>query len=202
MLVTRLSPVLLIHWSHLCTVCKRLCLAGCINMYVCVTRCWVFVLWASWHQLVQLKHSCWREKFNMRLFWCHLPFHWFLFFFNVWVWWVFPTWRSPLNNCQCLSLTLSLCEDGDMLGGSPAVWQKNVLALVWRLLAFWHMIFAVEGGHSVAGFPCKVGPAWPPHGGRLFLCHISSRLHPRPLGLIPLSFCEGHGINNPQVLYG
>lgn len=107
MLVTRLSPVLLIHWSRLCKICKRLCLAGCINMYVCVTSCWVFVLRASWHQLVQLKHSCWREKFNMWLFWCHLPFHWFLFFY-VWVWWVFPTWRSPLNNCQCLSHSLSL----------------------------------------------------------------------------------------------
>lgn len=75
----------------------------------------------------------------------------------------FPHMAQPSQQLPVpLSLTLSLCEDGDMLGGSPAVWQKNVLALVWRLLAFWHVIFAVECGHSAAGFPCKVGPAWHP----------------------------------------
>lgn len=201
MLVTRLSPVLLIHWSRLCKICKRLCLAGCINMYVCVTSCWVFVLRASWHQLVQLKHSCWREKFNMWLFWCHLPFHWFLFFMSESG--GFSPHGAALSTTASASLTHSLslwrwrhawrftscltkkCSCSRL--AAPGILARDLCGGVWTLSGR----IPLQGGARVA-----------PYGGRLFSCHISSRLHPRPLGLIRLSFCEGHGINNPQVLYG
>ena len=59
------------------------------------------------------------------------------------------------------------------------------------------------GGWTLSGrIPSQGGARVAPHGGRLFSCHMSSRLHRCPLGLVLLSFCEGHSINNPQVLDG
>lgn len=99
-------------------------------------------------------------------------------------------------------LSLSLSEDGDTFGGSPAVWQKKKSCLCLAAPDILPHDLVVEGGHLAAGFPCKVGPgtlqrifSGATYSTVCFDCFLLSVID------IPLSFREGHSVNNLQMQY-
>lgn len=81
------------------------------------------------------------------------------------------------------STSVSHFEERETFGSSPADKKKNMSGLCLAALGILANGLAVEGGHSAAGFPCKVGPGTLQRN--LIWCHISNCLR---WGLTPPVF--------------
>ena len=117
--------------------------------------------------------SCWKE-IQCIFFRCHLPFHWLHFFFGLW--YVYMVGFPPHGTISSptASTSVSHFEERETFGSSPAD-KKNMSGLCLAALGILANGLAVEGGHSAAGFPCKVGPRTLKRN--LFWCHIFNCLH-------------------------